>query len=125
MSMTPLKIRYAMDRVKELEKAQLDKIKEKHTTPGKEASSKELFAAMRAGKLPLRSDVCPSNFNEYTELRYIYDMHALNTPDKFDQKAYDKEAKPIIKAANTAKDFIMLGDEVEALRCIREFEDNV
>jgi hypothetical protein len=114
--------KYGMKRVEDLLSDRLNALREKHTKKGKAATPLELFKALKAGKLPFRSDVCSSGINKYTGLKEVYDLHALDVDDKFDEAAYEKAAKPIIKAANKAKDFIMLGKDEPALDAIREFE---
>lgn len=122
--MNPLKIRYAMDRVNALENARLKALQADNTVKGKTATPEQQFAALKAGRLPFRKDVCSNGFSTYTDVRYIYDFDSLNTDDKFNQTAYDRSSKPIIKAANKARDYIMLGDEVNALKMIQEFEQD-
>lgn len=115
--------KYAMDRVNKLEDERLEAFKKLHTTKGKTLDDKETYDALRANKLPFRKDACSAGVNKYSSIKDIWDIYALNVPDKFNVKAYAKDVKPISLAARKARDFIMLGDEAAALGYIREFED--
>lgn len=114
--------KYAMERVVSLEKARLDTLRKAHTVKGHEPTAEELYAALKAGKLPLRKDTCGKGINSYTYVKEVFDLHFMDKAEVFNEKAYNKAATPILGAARKAKDFIMLGQDQEALNAIRKFE---
>lgn len=116
-------IKYAMQRVSSLEETRLADLRKKYTKEGKDATPQELGAALKAGRLPFKKDVCLNGVDDYSKLRDIFDMDVLDKPGSFDKTAYRKESAPVVKAANKARDFIMLGNHQEALDSIREFEE--
>jgi hypothetical protein len=114
--MKPDQQRYARQRIAEAKGLKLTALREKHTKLGKTPGIKDMLKEIKYGNVEL--------FRHATiefKLKDAFDFSDLTPQKELNEKAYNKEAIVIERAASECLDEIMLGDEKKAIELIRKF----
>jgi hypothetical protein len=120
--MTPSQQKYAMQRVRELEDALLFRIKRAHTTPAKRLTNTEKLRLVKDGKAKMLPLDKISDTNNYFQLQDLFDFSKYASPEEYNDKAAEKQERPIRAKAKVVRDCIMLGDANMALTLLQSFE---
>lgn len=115
--------KYAIERADAIASRKVREVTDKYTTP--EKSESELLDAFRKGRVPICSaPKVRRNSGWSTAYTYLSDVFDLSSfSSKRDDKTIEKEVKKIEGAVSRIRDQIMLGDAVEALNLLRDFDN--
>ena len=115
--------KYAMERVDNIKKVKLAAIKLSCAIPYKTLTIKDGVKLILAKKVKVRSDCNTQKSVDRLNLANIFDFSQYHQPyaHQYDEKSYNKLAKPVIAKAQAIKDEFMLGDAKEALKMIEDF----
>lgn len=116
--------KYAQERIDALATRKVEAIKLANTTPAKILTKEDKLKLVKSGVVKLRDDLSAESF---INGRYNYISNFFDFSKHEKAEAYNEtKAKPLIdkimKAAQFAKDEIMLGEESQALAAINAFE---
>ena len=110
--------KYSVSRVEEIFLLKSEELREKHTKEGKTLSGEEKVKALKSGKFKIKPDI--KNLDSYSYITRVFDFTG-EKKSVFNQALFDKEVKTLRKEKSKILDEIMLGDEENALRLIKEF----
>jgi hypothetical protein len=109
---------YAVERINELANSKIKEVEKRFTTPEKRLKTSQKFDLIYSGKVNL---LPRSKIDSYVNLRDAFDFSKFENKEVKDPKADDVICK-INLARRDAKDAIILSDDAEALRAIKNFE---
>jgi len=96
----------------------------KFTTQAKTITNHERVNLIRAGKVKLKPRTELAKLGAYnTNLSAVFDFSDYETNGHTDTAAVLKHTKKLRVKANEINDNVMLGDAVEALKMIKDFEN--
>ena len=117
--MNKTQIDYAFARIDGLLKKQRTEIQRKYVKDAKTLSGEERAALIRSGAVRLTPSLV--RLDSDTQVNDAFDFSAHAWPESFDEKAVEREMRPLVKEARILKDKIMLGDESTALAALEVF----
>lgn len=117
--MNKTQIDYAFARIDGLLKEQRAEIQRKYVKDAKTLSGEERAALIRSGAVKLKPALV--RIDSYAQVCDAFDFSSHAWPKSFDEKAVEREMRPLVKEARILKDRIMLGDESTALAALELF----
>ena len=112
---------YALQRIEQIEREKVTEVTAKFTTPGKSLSRDDQDDLIREGKVKLLP-INEIDLYSYTYTRNLFDFSKYITESSLDAKKANPLIDQIEKAAQDAKDSIMLAEADDALKAIQSFE---
>lgn len=109
---------YAMGRIEDLYHSARYQLEEKHLTPAVRLSYAQKLTAFKRGEYKFVKGV--KEISNYTKVQDVITFDA-ESPKKFNEAAYERDARKLKAEADSIKDQIMLGDALEALTLIEKF----
>lgn len=116
--------KYAQERIGELTTLKVAAIKAANTTPAKLLSDEDKLKLVKAGTVKIKDDLSADNFGSgrYNYISSFFDFSKHEKAAVYNEAKAKPLIEKVVKAAQFAKDEIMLGQEYEALAAIKAFE---
>jgi len=111
--------KYVMDKVDRLLRDKRDELKKKFTTPGVWLDEGERLKAFKKGQYKVSKGI--DEICYYTKLVNVVDFDG-EKEEKFDKIGYGKKYDTLEKKAQAVKDEVMLGDALEVMKLLKDFE---
>ena len=109
---------YAMARVSFITESKKKEIIAKFTTPAKKLTDQQATDLIASGKVKF----LPMKFNRYTDLFDAYDFSKYESDAVYDEVRANPLIAKLQAESVKVQDILMLGDEDDALKAIRDFE---
>lgn len=110
--------KYTIARIDQLEARKLEELRKACTTPAKRLSSHERADLIRKGKVKLRADC--TDINYHTDVVNAFDFSKHEWSERLSDD-HEARAAAVKAQASRVRDEVMLGDNAEALKLLREF----
>lgn len=112
--------KYAAERIFNIEQSKLALLTNECTTDPTYLSSEDMYDLIKNGDVELRNK---NDIKHSSTIRTFFNFDSHETNRYFDRSVYNTKSTVILKKSKEIKDKIMLGDAVEALELISEFEN--
>lgn len=115
--MNSTKLAYVRNRALEIKKAKLAEITEKYRTPAKTLSGVAKIAALKSGEYTIDENRISDGYYWYNAIKFNGEQIAA-----LDVVKINKEKAVVETKFTKLMDELMLGDDEEAIKLLREFE---
>lgn len=116
-------MKYAKQRLNELYSSKKSSLKDKFSTVGVKLTQQQKVAALKAGEFTVTDEPTSKKDSYYEPAWSAYIKFNAETPNQTDVEGLKVVENELKSKYTAAMDELMLGDNAEALRMIREFEN--
>ncbi len=117
--MNQQQVKYTIDRINSIERQRTEALRLEYLVPAKFITDEDIIQLIKTGAVTFRSDI-KRDRHGYLQVTDIFDL-SEHTWHQHQRAGWEEAVAELKAQASRVRDEVMLGDNAEALRLLKEF----